>query len=141
MTLLLTRGLTKGPATISPLMVNGAWACWVLEDPIRERPGQPVAVWKAKGNTAIPAGTYVITLTQSARFGRVLPLLNDVPGFSGIRIHPGNTSASTEGCLLLGYDKWPTSIGRSRLACEDLLEQMEDAAKAGEAITIQITNP
>ncbi len=133
MTLRLTRGHTKDGATISPLMVNGAWFSWVLEDPIRDK--------KVAGDTAIPAGTYAITLTQSVRFKRVLPLLNDVPGFAGVRIHPGNTTEDTEGCLLLGYDKWPTSIGRSRLACEDLLEQMEDAAKAGEAITIQITNP
>lgn len=79
------------------------WLCWTLEDVVREVPGQPVASWKIKGRTAIPRGTYPIRVTRSNRFGVDLPLLLDVPGFEGIRIHGGNTAADTEGCILVAH--------------------------------------
>lgn len=70
--------------------------CFILEDTVRA-PGV-----KVFGKTAIPAGRYKITMTFSQKFQVLLPLLNDVPMFDGIRIHPGNTEAETEGCLLTG---------------------------------------
>ena len=79
------------------------WLCWTLEDVVREIPGQPVAAWKVKRETAIPRGTYPIRVTRSNRFGVDLPLLLDVPGFDGIRIHGGNTAADTEGCILVAH--------------------------------------
>ena len=79
------------------------WLCWTLEDVVREAPGQPVAAWKVKRETAIPRGTYPIRVTRSNRFGVDLPLLLDVPGFEGIRIHGGNTAADTEGCILVAH--------------------------------------
>lgn len=83
--------------TISELYVDGVFECYILEDVTRP-PGSP----KVPGETAIPAGTYEVTITHSPKFGRLLPLLNDVPGFSGIRIHPGNDEHDTQGCLLPG---------------------------------------
>ena len=79
------------------------WLCWTLEDVVREIPGQPVTAWKIKRETAIPRGTYTIRVTYSNRFGVDLPLLLDVPGFEGIRIHGGNTKADTEGCILVAH--------------------------------------
>lgn len=79
------------------------WLCWTLEDVVREIPGQPVTAWKIKGRTAIPRGTYPMCVTRSNRFGVDLPLLLDVPGFDGIRIHGGNTAADTEGCILVAH--------------------------------------
>lgn len=79
------------------------WLCWTLEDPVREVPGEPVEVWKIKGDTAIPRGTYAVRVTRSNRFKTDLPLLLNVPGFEGVRIHGGNTAADTEGCILVAH--------------------------------------
>lgn len=79
------------------------WICYTLEDAVREVPGQPVAAWKVRGRTAIPYGSYGLVVTMSARFGKPLPLLVDVPGFAGVRIHGGNTAADTEGCILVAH--------------------------------------
>ena len=79
------------------------WLCWTLEDVVREIPGQPVTAWKVKRETAIPRGTYPIRVTRSNRFGVDLPLLLDVPGFDGVRIHGGNSAADTEGCILVAH--------------------------------------
>ena len=125
-------------ATLGSLYVNGVWQCWTLEDAIREIPGQPVASWKVKGQTAIPAGRYALVITPSQRFQRPLPLLMDVPGFTGIRIHPGNTVADTEGCLLVGQDRQTGRVLRSRVAFAALFAVLADAT---EAIWIGLENP
>jgi hypothetical protein len=57
---------------------------------------------KIPGKTAIPTGVYKMSKTVSPRFKRNMVLLENVPNFSGIRVHPGNTVEDTEGCLLLG---------------------------------------
>lgn len=76
--------------------------CYTLEDKIREVKGKSVSEWKVKGSTAIPAGRYEIKRTMSSRFGREMLQIMDVPGFSGIRIHAGNSQEDTEGCVLVG---------------------------------------
>lgn len=96
MQLKLTRTHLLPDATLGILDVNGSFECFICEDTVR-----PPGV-KAPGATAIPAGRYEVTITFSARFQRPLPLLLNVPMFEGIRIHPGNTAADTEGCLLPG---------------------------------------
>lgn len=141
MTLHLARRPSFKGATLGSLAINGVWFCWTLEDEIREVKGQPVAAWKVPGETAIPAGLYRVTLTQSSRFNRIMPLLNDVPGFSGVRIHAGNTAESTHGCLLLGYDKYENSVGRSRAAFEELLTRLQKADLNCERIEILVENP
>lgn len=98
--------------------------CWTLEDTERERAGVPVEVWKIPGATAIPRGRYKITITFSNRFQRMLPLLNNVPGFSGIRIHPGNTSEDTEGCILPGMNRDTDSVTQSRTAFTFLFNRL-----------------
>jgi len=57
---------------------------------------------KVQDETAIPAGPYKMRISKSVRFGRDLPELLDVPGFSGIRIHKGNSAADSSGCLIIG---------------------------------------
>lgn len=126
MTLRLIREPSVKDVTLGSLYVNGVWFSWCLEDAIREVPGQPVSAWKVPGQTAIPAGRYRVVINRSQRFNRMLPQLLDVPGFSGVRIHPGNTIEDTEGCLLLGYDRFAGAVGRSRAACEALLAKLMD---------------
>lgn len=138
MNLLLERVQMDPDVTIGSLCVDGVWECWTCEDPVREIAGQPVASWKVAGKTAIPFGRYAIDITMSARFKRLLPLLLNVSGFSGVRIHPGNTAADTEGCLLPGGVRFGKSVGRSRDAFSYLFNRLKEAKRRGEPITIEI---
>lgn len=141
MTLRLIREPSKGGATLGALYVDDVWACWTLEDEIRELAGVPVAQWKVPALTAIPAGAYSMRLTHSQRFQRVLPLLDGVPGFTGVRIHAGNAIDDTEGCVLVGRTRLSARIGESRLALEPLFARLQVGAAAGEPLTIAIENP
>lgn len=117
--------------------------CWTCEDVIREIPGVSVAVWKVPGQTAIPAGLYRVILTPSQRFhGKVLPLLEDVPGFSGIRIHPGNTSAETEGCILPGESTDGTRVTGSTLAFGIIMARLHEVIDGQqEQVYLEVRNP
>lgn len=117
--------------TIGRLSTDGVFRCYTLEDTVR-------AGEKVFGKTAIPAGTYDVALTFSNRFQRTLPLLLKVPGFDGIRIHPGNTAADTEGCLLVGKVRMAAAVGQSRVAFDDLYPTLEDAFVKGDPISITI---
>jgi hypothetical protein len=108
----LRRTRLGNEATIGELRINGYFECFTLEDKVREVLGQPTAQWKIQGVTAIPVGTYQVIVDMSSRFGRLMPHILDVPGFSGIRIHRGNTDKDTEGCVLLGT----TVVGEDLIA-------------------------
>lgn len=130
MTLRLIREPSQGAATLGSLYMDGVWFGWTLEDVIREQHGRPVATWKVPGATAIPSGCYRVILTPSQRFGTVLPLLIDVPGFAGVRIHAGNTAADTEGCILVGRTRSEKRIGESQAACAALVSRLQAAPGA-----------
>jgi hypothetical protein len=90
---------TRGDRNIiGDLFINGEFFCYTLED---ERRADGVKVY---GETAIPTGTYNVKVTKSNRFKRLMPLLIDVPMFKGIRIHGGNTSKDTLGCILVAFN-------------------------------------
>ena len=88
--------------TIGQLFVNGEYFCDTLEDEIRQV--------KVMHETAIPVRTYKVTSERSPRFKRILPLLHNVPGFTGILIHSGNTDKHTSGCILVGKSTGSTLI-------------------------------
>ena len=142
MELKLYRRTSVGGATMGKLYIDGVFVCHTLEDQVREVEGQPVEKWKIKGKTAIPAGTYAVTLETSGRFGKETLSLNTVPGFLYIRIHAGNTSDDTEGCILLGMQATETSLvgGTSRPAVELVWGRVRAALAAGAKVTIQINN-
>lgn len=52
--------------------------------------------------SCIPAGNYGVIISYSNQFGKKLPILLNVPDREGIRIHAGNTTADTTGCILVG---------------------------------------
>lgn len=146
MKLLLLREPSTEVCTPGMLFVGGRFECWTLEDVVREIPGRPVAEWKVKGQTAIPNGTYTVDLTFSPKYQKVMPILLGVPGFEGIRIHSGNTSEHTEGCLLVGKnrtDKNPATEGidtitESKVAFGILFDKLTSAHEIGEPIVIEI---
>lgn len=131
MKLKLTRTWPDAACTIGTLSVDGVMECYTLEDVVRTGP-------KVFGQTAIPAGTYGVIITFSPHFQRDLPLLVDVPNFEGVRIHPGNTAADTEGCILVGVDKLADSIGHSRVAFEALFPKIQQALARGELVSIEV---
>ena len=96
--------------TIGKLYIDGAYFCDTLEDTVRPN-GQ-----KINGKTAIPAGTYKVRKTMSPRFKTILPEILNVPNFTGVRIHSGNTAKDTEGCLLLGLNKSKGAVLNSKNA-------------------------
>jgi hypothetical protein len=121
MNLRVQRNTFTDASTIGELSIDGQFECFTLEDNVR-----PV---KIHGETAIPAGKYEVTITFSERFQRQLPLLMNVKNFEGIRIHPGNTAANTEGCILVGTTKTADFIGNSRAAFNALFPKIEAALK------------
>jgi hypothetical protein len=125
--------------TISKMSIDGVFECYVLEDKVREVPDQPVEQWKIAGQTAIPVGSYKVTIDFSTRFARDMPHILNVPGFSGIRIHSGNTDADTEGCLLLG-SAWNGGdfISQSRNAFNNFFPKLYNAVINKEDITLTI---
>ena len=101
-------------ATLSRVYAEGVFICDMLEDEVREVPGEPVASWKIKGKTAILAGRYRLSLEYSNRFGPNTLTVNDVEGFTGIRCHGGNTAADTEGCLVFGIRNSENTVANSQ---------------------------
>ena len=127
MNLRLIREPTISGTTLGVLFVDRHYECFTLEDAEREVTGMPVMDWKVPGQTAIPSGRYRVIVTPSVRFGEPLPLLLDVPGFSGVRIHSGNTIADTEGCILVGKDRDSARVLQSRVALGRLFERIRMA--------------
>ncbi|HEY7169600.1 MAG TPA: DUF5675 family protein [Vicinamibacterales bacterium] len=134
MELMLLREPSADGCTIGKLSVDGGFECFTLEDIIRNGP-------KVADQTAIPPGRYRVDITMSHRFGRMLPELVGVPGFEGIRIHPGNTAADTSGCILVGQSRANDSISSSRLAMEQLQRKIAGALARNQGVFITIVNP
>lgn len=132
MTLTLQREKSDDRRTFGRLSVDGTFECHTLEDPVRDK--------KIPRVTAIPAGRYEIIVTESPRFKRRLPLLLSVPGFEGVRIHPGNRETDTEGCILTGLGRTSTIITGSRLAFSALYAKITAALERKERVWIVI-NP
>lgn len=130
MKLVLTRKVYTTRSTIGDLTVDGKFLCHILEDPVRPE--------KIKGLTAITAGTYQIIISWSPRFRQRMPLLENVPGFEGIRIHPGNTPADTEGCLLPGRTRATDRVNASRDAYQELFRLLDAQLTAGRKLALHI---
>lgn len=119
--------------TIGLMVVDGVFTNYTLEDPVRTGP-------KIPGKTAIPIGRYEVTITHSQRFDRPLPLLLDVPDFSGIRIHAGNTAADTSGCILVGISRGPDAVLESLSALALLQREIRRALEAGDHVWCAVDN-
>ena len=120
--------------TIGRLYIDGERFCDTLEDRVRDLTKEA----KVKGQTAIPTGRYRVYLTYSPRFKRILPLLDSVPHFTGVRIHRGNTAKDTEGCILVGYNREVGKVLDSAATEQRLMAVLQNAVNKGEQIYITI---
>jgi len=127
-------------------LYNGVeFLCNVLEDPIRELVDlnddgdfNDSDEGKIYGETAIPAGTYQIKMQHSPKFGKDMPYLQDVPGFTGIMIHAGNEVSHTAGCLLVGEHQANGHLINSAAWAGVIREKITKAIEAGEEVWIEI---
>ena len=128
--MILKRRWLTDRSTIGELRF-GEFSCFTLEDRLRD------AGVKIPGATAIPAGRYRVVVDWSNRFQRRMPLLLEVPKFTGIRIHSGNTDADIKGCILVGQSRAPDWVGGSRAAFRALFPLLDGAS---EAVWLTITD-
>ena len=133
MEILVNRRKKTKISTISDVLIDGVFFCFGLEDLDRglnqKMPIAEIRQKKVFGQTAIPAGRYEMIINFSNRFQQYMPLLLNVPGFEGVRIHAGNKAANTEGCLLLGQTEGVDFIGNSRLAYRSFLSRLRAVEK------------
>lgn len=108
---------------------------------------------KVKDQTAIPTGTYTITMgVRSAKYsnfkkygwskqyGGFLPRILNVKGYDGILIHVGNTEKDTSGCLIVGQNKVKGKVINSTATFSVLMnDYLLPAKKKGETIKITIS--
>lgn len=140
MKLTIKRIALRSTYTIGKLYIDGNYFCDVLEDTVRDlnKNGKfDNGEKKVYAKTAIPYGTYEIKWTYSPRFKKYTPQLMNVPSFEGIRIHAGNTSADTEGCLLLGENKQVGKVINSRATINKFYKIIKQACSNGN-VTIEI---
>lgn len=124
MKLVLIRHARRADYTIGRLEdENGKKLCDTLEPIWRNYDGGEM---KIPRKSAIPEGTYRVVTTYSLRFRKYLPLLVGVPGFEGVRIHSGNTSRDTEGCILVGQNLQVGKVLWSRITLEKLMKLIEN---------------
>lgn len=132
----------KTAYTVGVMYVDGQRLCETLEDKDRgltdSMTPEDISKIKVKGATAIPAGRYPVELTWSNRFKKKMPLVENVKGFSGIRIHSGNTADDTEGCILVGESKQRGMVLNSRKWYSELLTRIIKASSRGEKIFITV---
>lgn len=140
MNIILNRIAKKAKYTIGKLYINDKYFCDTLEDTDRgltqSMTEQQIGSKKVYGETAIPTGTYRIIISYSNKFKKQMPLLLNVPGFAGIRIHSGNTEKDSLGCILVGKNKSVGKVLESRDTYSKLFSILYEANKKE---TIKIT--
>lgn len=150
--LLLIRKYPKPTYTIGELEIGGRFFSSTLEDTDRALDQcmtlASIKAIKKANYTAIPKGRYRVTFTYSPKFaskpwatpygGKVLAIEN-VPGFDGVRIHPGNNASQTSGCVLVGLNKIKGGLVDSQDTYLELVDRhILPALAAGEEIWITI---
>ena len=152
MELRLKRFACKPKYTVGKLYIDGKYFCDTLEDRDRSIDNsmteQEIRTIKVSSETAIPTGTYRITMNvQSPKYKKraaykfcngFVPRLLDVKGFDGILIHIGNTKEDTAGCILVGYNKVVGQVNNSTDTFKKLYTILDTASRKGEKITIKI---
>lgn len=121
--MILEREWFTDKSTVGSLSFDGDHFCFTLEDSCRRK--------KKNGETAIPSGRYQVVLDWSGRFQKIMPHILNVPGFEGIRIHPGNRAEDSEGCIIPGLRKDKDVVYDSKKAFDLVLEEIDRRLKKG----------
>lgn len=131
MRLTLIRIANRPTYCIGKLYIDGKYFSDVLEDVDRglddSMSEEEIKKLKIKGETAIPTGIYQVLITYSPKYKKNMPLINNVKGYSGIRIHSGNTAKDSEGCLLVGKNKEVGKVLESRVTFNALFKRLQQA--------------
>ena len=151
MELLLTRIAKRKTYTIGKLFIRRQvmdeylpgtaddYFCDTLEPTWRDYKN---GAYKVKGRSAIPEGRYAVVISYSPKFKQWLPILLGGPEFNrkwqGIRIHAGNCSEDTEGCILVGKNREVGKVLDSRIWVHRLKQKIVEAKDRGEAVWITI---
>jgi hypothetical protein len=140
MKIVLKRIALRDTYTIGKLYIDDKYICDTVEDKVRDINKNGVfdnGEKKVYGETAIPYGTYEVKWTYSNRFKKYMPEILNVPNFSGIRIHSGNTAADSLGCIIVGENKVVGKVINSRATVTKLYPIIEKGCKEGK-VTITI---
>lgn len=129
MDIIVYRQPVKGKPTMGEMHIDGEFFCYTLEDEdrgiIQGMSLARVKQLKIYAETCIGYGTYKVKLTYSPTFKRILPLIIDVVGFLGIRMHRLNWSRETKGCIGVGFGVEGFMITHSKDAEDALIKKME----------------
>ena len=134
----LVRGKGNAKSVEGKMYIDGVFECYTVEDADRRLEAGGT---KVQNKTAIPRGIYEVKWTHSNRFNKDMPLLMDVPQFTGVRIHAGNSDVDTEGCIIVGAvnevegDDW---VSASRVAVDRLYPKIKTAVLTGKKVTLEI---
>lgn len=149
MKLLLKRIAKKSTYTIGKLYIDGSYFCDTLEDKDRglsqEMSLSEIQKIKVKNETAIPVGTYDVTLnvvspkfkdrSWAKPYSGKIPRILGVKCFDGILIHPsGSNSKDTSGCILVGENKAVGKVLNSQTTFHKLMSKLKSQSN----ITITI---
>lgn len=137
----LVRQVFRDSCTHGAIYIDGKFQCFTLEDTVRGD-GDPATVgqWKQPKITAIPYGTYEIKTRVWQKHQKLVPWLQNVPGYEYVYIHWGNWAKDTDGCILVGQARGidTDSIGNSQKAFEPLMGKILEALTKGEKVEIEI---
>lgn len=141
MTIRIDRKWKKAEYTISRVYINGSYlGCNALEDTdrglLQSMQITELQRRKVKGKTAIPRGYYDVRITYSPKYKRMMPLVVDVPAFSGIRLHSLNKPEDSEGCIGFGKNDKVGWISDSKYWTDKICRLIETALNKGEKVTL-----
>lgn len=135
----VTRHSPRPGYTIGRMDINGTKFCDTLEDTDRglaaDMPLAQIQSIKVYGRTAIPKGTYKVSIQS---WSRNKIYIHDVPGFTSVFIHAGNTPDDTLGCILVGHNTAKGRLTDSRPCHLRLIQLCQEAIRQGEPIRITI---
>ncbi len=140
--IVVERKYYKEEYTIGNMSIDGEWFCNTLEDKDRGL-SQSLSLSQNKklkvyGKTAIPKGVYDVEIYFWNKYRINVPLLKDVPAFTGILIHNGKDKDNTLGCILVGLNKIKGKLIDGKKYLTELTKIIEDAKSKGKKVIIEI---